>query len=63
MAKDNYDDRLMTLREVAERLGYSPDWVRSQVRSGNIPVIKFNKRAWRFHWKSVLTSLTNKSLN
>jgi hypothetical protein len=35
-------ERLMTVSELAVRLRYSPGWVRSQVRAGEIPCIKFN---------------------
>jgi len=52
-------ERLMTVSELAVRLRYSPGWVRSQVRAGEIPCIKFNSRAWRFHWPTVLAALKN----
>ena len=50
-------EQLMTIDELAERLQYSVDWVRQQVRLGRIPAIKFNARAWRFHWPTVLRAL------
>jgi excisionase family DNA binding protein len=50
-------ERLLTLEELAERLQYSVDWVRQQVRVGRIPAIRFNARAWRFHWPTVLRAL------
>jgi excisionase family DNA binding protein len=51
------DDRLLTIKELAERLQYSADWVRTQVRAGRLPEIRFNRRAWRFHWPTVLAAL------
>lgn len=51
------NDRLLTIDELAERLQYSPDWIRDQVKLGNIPVIRFNARAWRFHWPTVLAAM------
>lgn len=53
----NTDERLLTIGELSERLQYSVDWIRLQVRLGRIPVIKFNARAWRFHWPTVLKAL------
>jgi excisionase family DNA binding protein len=50
-------ERLLTIEELAERLQYSVDWVRLQVRLGKIPAIRFNARAWRFHWPTVLKAL------
>src|ERR1035437_4256875 len=52
-------ERLMTVSELAGQLRYSPGWVRARVRSGEIPCIKFNSRAWRFHWPTVLAALKN----
>ncbi len=54
---DGAAERLMTVEELAERLQYSVDWVRQQVRRGRIPGIRFNARAWRFHWPTVLKAL------
>jgi helix-turn-helix protein len=51
------DERLLTIEEVAERLQYSVEWVRDRVNEGIIPCIRFNARAWRFHWPSVLSAL------
>jgi len=51
------EERLLTLEELAGRLQYSVDWVRQQVRLGRIPAIRFNARAWRFHWPTVLKAL------
>lgn len=50
-------EKLLTVEELADRLQYSPDWVRLQVKVGRLPVIKFNRRAWRFHWETVLAAL------
>ena len=47
----------MTIKELAERLQYSEGWVRDQVRAGRLPSIRFNRRAWRFHWPTVLAAL------
>ena len=55
----NATECLMTVTELADRLRYSPGWVRAQVRAGEIPCIKFNSRAWRFHWPTVLAALKN----
>jgi hypothetical protein len=52
-------ERLLTIEELAERLQYSAEWVRHQVRFRRIPVIAFNTRAWRFHWPTVLAALQN----
>lgn len=51
------DERLLTIQELAQRLQYSADWIREQVRAGRLPAIKFNRRAWRFHWPTVLAAL------
>lgn len=50
-------EQLLTIEELAERVQYSVGWVRHQVKFGRIPVIAFNKRAWRFHWPTVLAAL------
>jgi hypothetical protein len=52
-------ERLMTVSELAGQLRYSPGWVRERVRAGEIPCIRFNSRAWRFHWPTVLAALKN----
>jgi hypothetical protein len=52
-------ERLMTVSELAGQLRYSTGWVRARVRTGEIPCIKFNSRAWRFHWPTVLAALKN----
>jgi hypothetical protein len=54
---EDFGDRLLVIEEVAERLRYSEAWVRDGVKAGRIPCIKFNARAWRFHWPSVLKAL------
>jgi excisionase family DNA binding protein len=55
----NVTERLMTVSELASQLRYSPGWVRERVRAGEIPCIRFNSRAWRFHWPTVLAALKN----
>jgi hypothetical protein len=55
----NATERLMTVSELASQLRYSPGWVRERVRAGEIPCIRFNSRAWRFHWPTVLAALKN----
>jgi hypothetical protein len=59
VASANAIERLITVSELADRLRYSPGWVRAQVKAGGIPCIKFNSRAWRFHWPTVLAALKN----
>jgi hypothetical protein len=51
------EERLLTIRELAERLQMSVVSVRFHVRYGRIPVIRFNTRTWRFHWATVLDAL------
>ena len=51
------DERLLTIERLAQRLQYSVDWIRAQVRAGRLHAIRFNRRAWRFHWPSVLGAL------
>jgi excisionase family DNA binding protein len=51
------DERLLTIEQLAERLQYSADWIRTQVKAGRLPAIRFNRRAWRFHWATVLAAL------
>jgi hypothetical protein len=50
-------ERLLTIEELAERLQYSVGWFRQQVKFGRILVIAFNRRAWRFHWPTVIATL------
>ena len=51
------EERLLTIEELAQRLQYSAKWIRAQVRAGRLPAIRFNRRAWRFHWPTVLAAL------
>jgi hypothetical protein len=51
------DERLLTIEQLSERIQYSAEWIRLQVRLGRIPAIRFNARAWRFHWPTVLHAL------
>ena len=55
------DEQLLTIYELADRLRYKPQWVRDQVRFNGMPVVKFNQRAWRFHWPTVLAWLSKLS--
>jgi len=48
---------LLTTEQLAERLQCSAEWVLQQVRIGRIPVIRFNRRTFRFHWPTVLAAL------
>lgn len=58
MEESNYHEaKLLTVEQLAERLQYSPDWVCVQVKRGRIPAIRFNQRAWRFHWPTVLQAI------
>ena len=52
------EERLLTIQELAQRLQYSANWIRAQVRAGRLPAIRFNQRAWRFHWPTVLAALS-----
>lgn len=45
---------LMTIEQLAKRLRYSAYWIRTQVRAGRLPAIRFNRRAWRFHWPTAI---------
>jgi excisionase family DNA binding protein len=45
-------DRLLTAREVAERLGTNESWVREHTRAGNIPHVRLGR--WvRYEWEAV----------
>jgi hypothetical protein len=57
MGDERLEDRLLTIDELADKIHYSVQWVRDQVNAGKLPAIKFNARAWRFHWPSVLAAL------
>jgi excisionase family DNA binding protein len=50
-------EKLLTIDEIARLLGFRQAWVRQRVNAGIIPAIRFNSRAWRFHWPSVLAAL------
>jgi predicted DNA-binding transcriptional regulator AlpA len=54
------DDRLITVEELAKRLGYTVKWVLAQMKAGVIPVIRFSARAWRYHWPTVLPALNRR---
>ena len=51
------DERLLTIQELSARIQFKPQWIRDQVKLGGLPAIKFNKRAWRFHWPTVLAAI------
>jgi excisionase family DNA binding protein len=45
-------DRLLTAREVADRLGVDESWVREHTRAGNIPCVRLGR--WiRYEWEAV----------
>jgi len=58
---NNHEEKLLTVEQLAERLQYSPDWVCIQVKRGRIPAIRFNQRAWRFHWPTVLQAIQKRN--
>lgn len=51
-------DRLLTAAEIAPRLGFSVRKVWQYVRTGKLPHTRFNRRDIRFHWPTVVASLT-----
>lgn len=51
------EDRLLDVRELAVRVGFSVRKVRQYVRTGRIPVVRLNKRDMRFHWPTVVSRL------
>jgi len=53
--------RLMTGRELAERLRVSPDTIRHWVRIGRIPVVRYSGRVHRFDLEAVLAALSSKN--
>ena len=46
------DGRLLTASEVAERLGFSPDWVLDRFEAGDVPGYRFGRKGGpvRFLW-------------
>jgi hypothetical protein len=46
------DERLMTASEVAERIGFSPDWVLDRFEAGDVPGYRFGRKGGpvRFLW-------------
>jgi hypothetical protein len=46
------EDRLMTASEVAERLGFSADWVLDRFEAGDVPGYRFGRKGGpvRFLW-------------
>jgi len=61
-SEDQPDERLITVSELAKKLGYSIRRVRKYVAHGKIPVVKLNSRDMRFYWPTVLSHLTNAPL-
>ena len=59
MMKDK--DRLLTIDELSGRFQFAVPWIRRQVKLGIIPALKFNGRAWRFQWPTVLAALQSKA--
>lgn len=49
-------ERLLTAREVSERLGVPESWVREQTRAGTIPHVKLG-RYRRYEWEAVVVWL------
>ena len=54
------NDELLTINELAARVKYSAQWVRHQVKYHGMPCVRFNQRAWRFHWPTVLAWLNDR---
>jgi excisionase family DNA binding protein len=48
---------LLSVSEVADRIGVSEPWVRDAVNFDGMPCIRYNARMWRFHWPTVLAWL------
>jgi hypothetical protein len=46
------DGRLLTASEVAERIGFSPDWVLDRFEAGDVPGYRFGRKGGpvRFLW-------------
>jgi hypothetical protein len=46
------DDRLLTASEVAERMGFSADWVLDRFEAGDVPGYRFGRKGGpvRFLW-------------
>jgi hypothetical protein len=46
------EPRLLTASEVAERLGFSPDWVLDRFEAGDVPGYRFGRKGGpvRFLW-------------
>jgi hypothetical protein len=45
-------DRLLTASEIAERIGFSPDWVLDRFEAGDVPGYRFGRKGGpvRFLW-------------
>jgi hypothetical protein len=50
-------EQLLTTEQLAERVQHTSEWVLNQIKFKGLPVIKFNRRDFRFHWPTVLAWL------
>jgi hypothetical protein len=55
-------ERLITVPELAKKLGYSVRRVRKYAANGGLPVVRLNNRDMRFHWPTVLSHITHAPL-
>ena len=62
MAAALSDDRLLTATEVAERIGFSPDWVLDRFEAGDVPGYRFGRKGGpvRFLWADWRVFLQNR---
>lgn len=60
--EDPLDQRLITVSELAKKLGYSVRRVRKYAANGILPVVRLNNRDMRFYWPTVLSHITNAPL-
>ena len=46
------DERLLTASEIAEKVGFSPDWVLDRFEAGDVPGYRFGRKGGpvRFLW-------------
>lgn len=45
--------RLLTVKQAAEFLGWTPDYLRRLARARRIPAVKLGQREWRFYLSSL----------
>jgi excisionase family DNA binding protein len=57
VSENDKGEKLISVAELADRLGFGVDWVYDHVHDGTLPCIKIKSRAWRFHWPTVLAAL------